>query len=588
MRKYLLACFLCYCFFLFLSATCFAQKVSSVKINASNASVYRDSLTKLIFGPSGLPYDIFPDTIITNVNSVDHYNGYPYSSIMFRTGNLDSIDKMEIRLGNNPVDFPSKSKVYLFHPHNSNGKLFIYHSGHCAGVAIAEDILDINNGTEPGLVIPSLVAEGYTVLAVPMISYKATPVDGIACGYNNHDELFADGHYTNPLSFYFKPLIASLNYLGRSNYSDIYMCGLSGGGWATSVYPAIDSSVTCSFPIAGSWPMPVRQKFYPGGDLEQTLPTLYSDLMDYHEIYTLACLAPPRKMLQVNNRFDECCFAGASAHIYYVDSVVKALKGTHATFRFYLDETTTRHTISPRTLQVIKKFIANETASLAETAADSVICGSNYIYDIKNNFILNTAGDGTALKYSLLRAPAWLSIDSAHGTLNGIVSPGLIAVSPDTVSFKVEDSSGRFVVYNFNITKKRESAYFFTKFDYNRTIWFLPPYANSVHAVNSAAGNLFYFNNPLLKATGISIDNNSIVRIDLNQELIASDSIRYAGMFFPEGITYSNGQKLDDVELSKIHLNAVTKNPAVSGMIRFNSETKKFENFNGLVWVELN
>ena len=82
------------------------------------------------------------------------------------------------------------------------------------------------------------------------------------------------------------------------------MCGLSGGGWATSVYPALDSSIRVSFPVAGSWPMAVRHYFDNSyGDDEQTYPPL-THLLDYHDLYTLSCLSPARKMVQINNRYD--------------------------------------------------------------------------------------------------------------------------------------------------------------------------------------------------------------------------------------------------------------------------------------------
>jgi hypothetical protein len=142
---------------------------------------------------------------------------------MYPNGNLDSVDKLEVTIDANTTNFPSKAKLYLFHPHNSNGKLFIYHAGHCAGTAIAEDVVNNAGNDSSGVAIPKLIEQGYTVLAVPMIHYQFSPPNGYVCGYNRHDQLFSDSLYTYPLGLFFKPLIAGLNAIGRSNYSSIYI-----------------------------------------------------------------------------------------------------------------------------------------------------------------------------------------------------------------------------------------------------------------------------------------------------------------------------------------------------------------------------
>ena len=564
------------------------QKVAPIKINASNATLYRDSLNKFIFGASGFPYDILPDSVTTNVSELDLFSGWPYTTVMYPLGNLDSVDRIVVTIGDDIVDFPSKASIYLFHPHESNGKLFIYHSGHCAGITTSEDIVSNNNVEEPGLVIPALLEKGYTVLAVPMLNYQHTAPMGYYCGINNHDRLFIDNHYQYPLSFFFKPLIASLNALGRNNYSAIYMCGLSGGGWTTSIYPALDSSIIYSFPVAGSWPNPVKTYFGLYGDLEQYYPPLFNQFLDFHEIYTLSCLAPARKMLQVNNRYDPCCFSGTSAHIYYADSVAKALQGSGGQFKFYLDESGTQHAITKRAVDVIFTALANQYGSLQVNPEDSVTGGTNYFYDIKNNFIVNTAADNSTLKYSLLKAPAWINMDADNGSIQGTVPAVSIMARTDTVSFKVEDSTGRFVVYNYILNKKREAPFFFTKYNDNQTLYFLPAYSHSINTLQQSAAGLFFFNNPAISITNLAIENNSFIRMSLNIPVTAIDSIGYNGSIYLAGLVYSNGLKFENFGLTKINLDAVTRNFATAGMIRFNKETKKFEYFNGTDWIEMN
>lgn len=570
-----------------LTGTAMAQKVRPIKVNASNAAAYRDSLKLLMFGSVSFPYDILPIGIETNVNTIDHFPGFPYGPIMYPAGNLDSVDRISIQVDPNTINFPQPVRAFLFHPHNSNGKLFIYHSGHCAGSATAEDVFANGNGNDAAGVIPSLVADGYTVLAVPMINYLFPYPGNYSCGYNNHDYLFIDSVYANPLGLFFKPLIASLNFLGRSNYSGIYMCGLSGGGWTTSLYQAIDTSVTYSFPVAGSWPMPVRTAFYPAiGDFEQSYPALYSRLLDYHELYTLACLAPARKMLQINNRYDDCCFSGSEPHIFYVDSVAKALRGSGGVFRFYLDETQTGHQISERALEVMRTFLANDTAYLQILPPDSITNGFDYLYDIAANFRLTTPPDNSALQFSLLKGPSWLTL--SNGRLSGVVPGGNIFTAADSISLKVEDSTGRFVIHNFNLARKRSSPYFFTGSVADSTIYFLPPYRTSLSTVAQQASQYFFFNDPGVQVQELSVVNNSLIKMKINREVRTSDLVGYTGNGGVYALTYNNGLRLDDFGLTPIDLNVIVQKHAAIGMIRFNSDTRKFEYFNGTGWINMN
>ena len=565
-----------------------AQRVSRIKVTAANARQYRDSLKLKIFGTTVFPYNILPDSVITNVSSLDYYNSFPYSSIQFPNGNLDSVDKMVVTIDTNTLNFPYQAKVYLYHPHNSNGKLFIYHSGHCAGNATAEDIFENADNIGIGTVIPKLIAEGYTVLSVPMLNYRHDPPVGYVCGYNLHDQLFSDNQYAHPLGLFFKSLIASLNQLGRSNYAAIYMCGLSGGGWTTSVYPAIDSSISVSFPVAGSWPIPVRNVYYTGGDTEQYYAPVFKNLLDYHEIYTLACLAPARKMLQINNRYDPCCFSGSFQHVFYVDSVAKALEGTGGDFKFYLDETVNRHAITNKAMQVMFKFIEGDQARLATSPEDTVSAGMSYVYNIKNNFFANQLSPNSTLTYSLLKSPSWITLDGATGEISGQVPSGTLFRVKDTVSFKVEDSLGRFVVFNLTTLKKREAPYFFTMFGDSQTVYFLPFYSGSLQSINQFSRNYFYFNNPNLNIDSISILKNSFIKINLNVPLNPNDSIGYNGMNAGFPITYTNREKMEDFDLSPIFIDAVKDKIAVIGMIRFNTDSRKFEYFNGLDWINMN
>jgi len=580
-----------YTIFLLLSLNAFAsyitnaQRVGPVKVTEANARAYRDSVKLKIFGSINFPYNWMPDAVLTNVNSLANYNGFPYSSILYPQGNLSTVDQLNIFPSSNSADFPVPVHAFVFHPHSNNGKLFIYHSGHCATIAPTEDIWVNANQTEPGLVIPRLIAEGYTVLAVPMINYRTTPANNYYCGYNNHNALFNDGHYTNPLSLFFKPLIASLNYLGRSNYQSIYMCGLSGGGWATSIYPAIDTSIIYSFPIAGAWPKAVRSLFYPNGDIEQTWAPLYN-MLDAHELFVLCCLAPARKVLQINNRYDNCCFGGNQGHLYYVDSVKKALQGTEGVFDFYLDETIPNHQVAPRSVSIMLQFLENGSTHLIQPPPDTVTALIPFSYDLASNFPLY-GGSASNLRYSLIKAPSWVSIDTLSGILIGTPPEVPITGRRDTISFKIEDPAGRFVLYNYILTEKKSAPILFTIGQDLQTVYMIPPFSHSVDTANTQANQYFETGTSVL-IDSISVYNKSLLVLHLNQPLVYPRVIKYSGQNQANGIRYKNGLMMDNFPYIRVLVNKVQFNLAIKGMLRFNTDTRKFEYFNGISWINLN
>jgi hypothetical protein len=65
------------------------------------------------------------------------------------------------------------------------------------------------------------------------------------------------------------------------------MLGLSGGGWTTTIYSAIDKRITQSFEVAGSIPIPYRINFSDVGDREQNFDEFYTSF-NYSTLYTLA------------------------------------------------------------------------------------------------------------------------------------------------------------------------------------------------------------------------------------------------------------------------------------------------------------
>lgn len=175
----------------------------------------------------------------------------------------------------------------------------------------------------------------------------------------------------SPIRFFLESTAISLNHLKKRNvvggfpkYRAYHMLGLSGGGWTTTVYAAIDPAIRCSFPVAGTIPLYLRSGGSIG-DREQYEPTFYS-LAGYQDLYVLGAHGRGRKQVQILGRKDDCCFGEAQHNaqavgLAYADAmrdyerrVQMALKTiTPASFRLEIDETAPGHMISHHAVQNI-------------------------------------------------------------------------------------------------------------------------------------------------------------------------------------------------------------------------------------------
>lgn len=267
-------------------------------------------------------------------------NAYEYGG----RANLNSTDELWVDLGEG-----MRAGAYLFHPIESNGCLFIYHSGHNASPE-DEDCYHNNDGnmTKPcGVVIPALVRCGFTVLSISMPIYGAwrNPViNGVTL--TTHDQMF--DAFENPMRFFVEPVIRFLNLLAQG-FQCVSMMGLSGGGWTTTLCAALDPRIKRSYPVAGSVPIWLRPPLDALGDGEQVWPAFYS-IANYTELYVMGAVGEGRRQLQILNEHDPECFAG-TRHTQWVPQVKAAVAGLgDGNFDFHLDQDTTRHQVSRASL----------------------------------------------------------------------------------------------------------------------------------------------------------------------------------------------------------------------------------------------
>lgn len=176
-------------------------------------------------------------------------------------------------------------------PAHPNGRLAVWHAGHQQDALI--------DGAEP---IRAFLDAGFNVIAMNM---PPAPHDVV------------------PMREFLEPVALSLNYAQAQGFHEAIMAGLSGGGWTTTVYAALDARITRSIPIAGSLPKGMNTG---SSDQEQELPGL--DL-DYLDLYLMAA-SDGRQQLQILNAQDSCCFSGSAAKSYreFARARSKALGGS--------------------------------------------------------------------------------------------------------------------------------------------------------------------------------------------------------------------------------------------------------------------
>jgi hypothetical protein len=204
--------------------------------------------------------------------------------------------------------------AYLFS--KSHDVLVIYHEGHhecgqsrALGDTILPDAKD--------LMVRLLERADVLYLDMPLLAINCgqkIDINGIKYTGASHNWFaILDRPGESALAFFFNHIHQALDFLGPK-YRTIHMTGRSGGGWATTVYAAVDWRITRSVSVAGSLPIEFRTPDLDGiddiGDWEQYGPHVLR-LLSYEALYEAAGgVAEPRRHIQIYNEFDNCCFSG--------------------------------------------------------------------------------------------------------------------------------------------------------------------------------------------------------------------------------------------------------------------------------------
>lgn len=293
-------------------------------------------LINYIWGYDTLEYDSLPDKIEKNISDER------FSDLK----NLKQIDQITISM-----DYGVNSKPYLFVPITSNNKLVIYHQGHGGDFLIGKNTIQY------------FLDNNFSVLAfsMPLIYPNNQPVVILEnfgnLILNSHDDFrFIESENFSPIKFFVEPITISLNYIDKTyNFESYDMVGISGGGWTTVLYSALDTRISKSYPVAGSTPMYLRINDEKNlGDYEQTVPKLYNKV-GYLDLYIMGSYGEDRRQLQIFNKYDPCCFSGTGFETYELEIKNLILKLEKGSFDIFLDEVNKKHSISENSLDIILK-----------------------------------------------------------------------------------------------------------------------------------------------------------------------------------------------------------------------------------------
>ncbi len=262
--------------------------------------------------------------------------------------NLKHIDRLTVEM-----EYGINSISYLFIPEQSNEKLILYHQGHGGDFLLGKNTIQF------------FLDRNFTVLAMamPLLGMNNQPiieVNGLGeMKLTSHKKLrLLEANSFNPMKLFLDPILINLNFLDKEyNFKRYSMVGLSGGGWTTVVYSAIDERISDSFSVGGSIPFYLRVDSRDMGDYEQTNIELYKHV-NYLELYVLGAYGDGRQHVQIFNKNDSCCFSGTGYETYEFVVKDKISQLGEGNFQVFIDDTHNEYKIYDFTIEQIFKNLS--------------------------------------------------------------------------------------------------------------------------------------------------------------------------------------------------------------------------------------
>ncbi len=315
---------------------------SIIEINTKEDLTYkRTSLIKYIWKdqmPTKLPISITENFVDDNFSDLE---------------NLKQLDKITIEM-----EHGVNSIAYFFIPHEQNNKLIIYHQGHDGDFLLGKNTIQF------------FLKNGYSIVAfsMPLKGMNSQPVietsDFGPIKFVSHKQFtLLESSKFSPMKYFIEPIVLSLNFIDKNyDYDSYNMIGISGGGWTTIIYSAIDERISQSYSVAGSYPLHLRYETKNLGDYEQTNPNIYR-ISNYLELYTMSSSGDNRKLVQLFIYNDPCCFQAELYEKFPYSNVIQdrlEILGNEGDFSVFLDSSTNKHEISDRVLNLILDGMLDE------------------------------------------------------------------------------------------------------------------------------------------------------------------------------------------------------------------------------------
>jgi hypothetical protein len=310
--------------------------------NADDVLQTRVALLRFIFKGRN-PFERLPDeTRALVLPSAPGDAGFPLDPRLARRGGLELVVRMAHGI---------ESRVYLTHATTPGDCLAVYHQGHgnelrfprAASITLLTTLQD--RGCDLLLVSQPLLAPN------PAPRIEVPGIGTVTPDYHTVFEYLESDTYSG-ISAFMEPVFAAVNFMtSQRPYARVMMVGLSGGGWATTLYSALDERIQFSAQVAGTVPLIVRaENVGDWGDYEQVLPALYR-IAGYMDLYAMAA-SNGRRHLHVLIVQDDCCFKGRRMEPYGERAAEGAAR-LGGRYELAFDEVSTTHEISAWTQALI-------------------------------------------------------------------------------------------------------------------------------------------------------------------------------------------------------------------------------------------
>jgi pimeloyl-ACP methyl ester carboxylesterase len=295
----------------------------------------RDTLLRLLWEDGRLP--TAPPTTVEREIESPIYPGL---------AGVTSVDRLTFSTA-----YDLYSVIDLYHAEAPNGRLAVYHEGHG------------HNVTSP-LATEMLLGLGYSVLVINMPMFGPNVDPDFSTTGRRHCELEPlEAEDPRLMHVFLSPVAMAIHYaLETHGYDDehVVMVGLSGGGWTTTLYAALDPRISASFPVAGSLPHDLRGAA-DVGEFEQLEERPFYRGATFPELYALGTTGG-RTQIQALNYDDTCCFKvrGRVREIReYEAEVAEAAEANGGWFEVFVSRVHDGHQVSAETRDRIAEELAD-------------------------------------------------------------------------------------------------------------------------------------------------------------------------------------------------------------------------------------